>query len=142
MITLRAARFVDCLDVYRWNFAPEVRAQSATQVAVALCDHARWFSRRLRSPDPIWIVQEAFQPIGVVRLDRAGESARISIALAADARGRNIGRKAIALACRTSNLAVTAEIAATNTASQKCFEACGFTLADRAADRFTYRWSA
>lgn len=142
MITLRAARFVDCLDVYRWNFAPDVRAQSNTQLHVELCDHSKWFSRRLRSADPIWIVQENFQPIGVVRLDRTGEMARISISLAPDARGRNIGRRAIELACKASGYAVIAEVAVTNTASQRCFEACGFTLADRSADRFTYRWSA
>ena len=142
MITLRVARFVDCLDVYRWNFAPDVRAQSTTQLAVSLSDHAKWFSRRLRSTDPIWIVLEDFLPIGVVRLDRTGDAARISISLSPDARGRQIGRKAIELACRASGYAVTAEVAVTNTASQKCFEACGFTLADRTADRFTYRWSA
>lgn len=141
MITLRAARFVDCLDVYRWNFAPDVRAQSTTQLAVSLCDHSKWFSRRLRSTDPIWIVQENFHPIGVVRLDRTGDTARISISLAPEARGRNIGRKAIELACRASGYVVVAEVAVTNTASQRCFEACGFTLADRSADRVTYRWS-
>ncbi len=142
MITLRAARFVDCLDVYRWNFAPDVRAQSTTQIAVELCDHSKWFSRRLRSTDPIWIILEDFRPIGVVRLDRTGDSARISISLAPEARGRNIGRTAIELACAASGHAVIAEVAVTNTASQRCFEACGFTLADRSADRFTYRWSA
>jgi RimJ/RimL family protein N-acetyltransferase len=141
-ITLRPARFVDCLDVYRWNFAPDVRAQSNTQIAVSLCEHSQWFSRRLRSSDPIWIVEEDGRALGVVRLDREGNGARISIALASDARGRSIGRQAIELACRMSGYAVTAEVAVSNTASQKCFEACGFTLADRTSDRFTYRWSA
>lgn len=138
MITLRDARFVDCLDIYRWNFAPDVRAQSNTQEAVSLADHARWFSRRLRSADPIWIILENFLPVGVVRLD--GE--RISIALAPEARGRSIGRKAIELATKAGGTAVTAEVAAGNTASQRCFEACGFTLEDRTTERFTYRWSA
>jgi RimJ/RimL family protein N-acetyltransferase len=137
-ITLRPARFVDCLDVYRWNFAPEVRAQSNVQAAVALCDHSQWFSRRLRSRDPIWIIEEDRRAIGTVRLDNG----RISIALAEAARGRSIGRKAIELACVKAGIAVTAEVAVTNLASQKCFEACGFTLQDRTADRFTYRWSA
>jgi len=142
-IRLRPARFVDCLDVYRWNFAPDVRAQSLTQTAVSLSDHAQWFSRRLRSADPMWIVEEDRRGIGVVRLDLRGADARISIALGADARGRQIGRRAIELACRQAGVPdLIAEIAPTNTASQKCFEACGFTLADRTADRITYRWSA
>ncbi len=140
-VRLRPARFVDCLDVYRWNFAPDVRAQSTTHAVVSLCDHTQWFSRRLRSIDPIWIVEEDRQAIGVVRLDREATGARISIALAAAARGRQIGRKAIELACRAAPT-VIAEVAVDNTASQKCFEACGFTQADRTPDRITYRWSA
>ncbi len=141
-VRLRPARFVDCLDVYRWNFAPDVRANSNTQIEVALCDHSQWFSRRLRSQDPIWIVEEDRRAIGVVRLDREGNDARISVALAADARGRQIGRQAIELACQASGHTVIAEVAASNTASQKCFEACGFTLAFSTAERLTYRWSA
>jgi len=138
VIRLRSARFVDCLDVWRWNFAPDVRAQSTTQLVVPLWDHARWFSRRLRSPDPIWIIEEHRTPVGVVRLD----GNRISIAIAHEARGRQIGRQAIEMACRAAGGTVTAEISSSNTASFKCFEACGFTLADRTAGRLTYRWSA
>lgn len=144
-VRLRPARFIDCLDVYRWNFAADVRALSNTQVAATLCAHSQWFSRRLRSNDPIWIVEEDRRPVGVVRLDREGTGKRISIALASDARGRQLGRRAIELACQAAAgdlCTVTAEVAFDNTASQKCFEACGFTLADRTADRFTYRWSA
>lgn len=142
VVRLRPARFVDCLDVWRWNFAPDVRAQSTSQLVVALSDHSRWFSRRLRSSDPIWIIEENRRAIGVVRIDREGALARISIALAPEARGRQLGRKAIELACRAGGHPVTAEIAASNAASQKCFEACGFTPADRTTDRITYRWSA
>ena len=140
-IRLRPARFVDCLDVWRWNFAPEVRAQSNNQLVVSLMDHSRWFSRRLRSQDPIWIIEEARRALGVVRIDRVDGEARISIALAPAARGRQIGRRAVELACKQAGIAVTAEVAVSNTASQKCFEACGFTLADRTTDRLTYRWS-
>jgi RimJ/RimL family protein N-acetyltransferase len=142
VVRLRTARFVDCLDVWRWNFAPDVRAQSTSQLVVDLGEHARWFSHRLRSQDPIWIIEEDRCAIGVVRLDRQGDQARISIALAPEARGRQIGRKAIELACRAGGFTVTAEIAASNAASQKCFKACGFTLAFRTTERLTYRWSA
>jgi UDP-2,4-diacetamido-2,4,6-trideoxy-beta-L-altropyranose hydrolase len=137
VIALRDARFTDCLAVWRWNFAPDVRAVSRTQEDVPLSDHARWFARRLRSLDPVWIVEENGDPVGIVRLD----GARISIALAAEVRGRGIGREAIAIACQRANQPVVAEVASENTASRRCFEACGFVPVEDGRELVTYRWS-
>ena len=46
-VALRAANADDCEAIWRWNFAPDVRARSKRNEAVALADHTAWFVRRL-----------------------------------------------------------------------------------------------
>ncbi|HEY0482207.1 MAG TPA: GNAT family N-acetyltransferase [Kofleriaceae bacterium] len=144
-VTLRRARRDDCEAIWRWNFAPEVRARSRRAEAVAFAEHERWFVRRLADAEaPIWVIDEDHQPVGVVRLDPPGPGgrgrARISIALAATARGRGLGKAAIAAACRAWHGPIIAEIFADNRASWSCFEACGFRAAGTDDDLLTYHW--
>lgn len=141
---LREAVATDCAAVYAWNFAPDVRAQSRTATQVAPREHERWFASRLaRVADgaPMWIIEDDAAPVGVLRLDPIDDAARISIAIAADARGRGIGRRAITAACARFARPVVAEVLARNTASRVCFEACGFRPIARRDDVVTYRWS-
>ena len=127
-VALRPARPEDCEAVWRWNLAAEARARSHPAEAVAFIEHARWFARRLADGDaPIWVVEEYHHAVGVVRIDPPDHGrARISIALAAFARGRGVGRAAIGAACRAWRRPIVAEIFADNAASRACFEACGF----------------
>lgn len=141
MIALRNARFTDCLAVWRWNFAPDVRAMSKTKEEPPLAEHAAWFARRLRSQNPTLIIVEDGEPVGVVRLDLGRDHSRISIAIAPEARGRGVGREAIALACRHTMQPILAEVARENAASRRCFEACGFEPVDGGAELVSYRWS-
>ncbi len=140
MITMRDAQLDDCERVFAWNCAPEVRALSGDPRIIELADHTRWFQRRLRS-GPMWIVEDAGAPVGVVRLDPGGDVTWISIALAPEARGRGIGRRAIRAACEAYQQPIHATIRATNAASRACFEASGFTLTSVTGDLVTYRWS-
>ena len=146
-VALRRARAQDCEAIWRWNFAPDVRARSSRTETVAFLEHARWFARRLAAGDaPIWVIEECRQGVGVVRIDPSahGQSdhrrARISIALAAFARGRGVGRAAIAAACQSWRQPIVAEIFADNTASCACFEACGFRAIAADAGLVTYHW--
>ena len=126
-VALRPAGLADCERVYEYNFAADVRAVSGSQVAVPYTDHARWFARRIADPkSPIWIVEQTGEPVGTVRIDSLEAGGRISIALAAEARSRGIGRRAIELACATWGAAVIAEIHPSNVRSRSCFLACGF----------------
>lgn len=125
MSRLRAASESDCEAVYAINFAPDVRAVSGTKDKVSYASHAAWFVQRLATPAPFWMIEDAGAIVGDIRIDPNG---RISIALDERARGRGIGRRAIASACQQWNREVTAEIDPTNTASIACFEACGFEL--------------
>ena len=137
MIALRAASADDCERVYRWNFAPDVRAVSNDPRAITYEQHIAWYARRLASDAPIWIVEDGGIPVGVLRI----ESFRISIALGPDARGRGIGRQAIAAACAVWARPVVAEIRADNAASRACFEACGFVSRDPSRNPLIYEWS-
>jgi L-amino acid N-acyltransferase YncA len=146
-VALRPARSEDCEAIWRWNFAPEVRAQSHRAEAVAFIEHARWFARRLADGDaPIWVVEEYHHGVGVVRIDPADHGppgrarSRISIALAAFARGRGIGRAAITAACRAWRRPIVAEIFADNPASRACFEACGFRAIASCDGIIYYHW--
>jgi spore coat polysaccharide biosynthesis protein SpsF len=144
-VTLRRARAGDRERVWEYNFAPDVRALSRDARAVTFAEHVRWYERRLaRLGDPMWIVEEDRVAVGVVRLDRIGEAgdvARISIALAARARGRGIGRRAIAAACQAWNRPIVAEVLDGNAASRACFEACEFESVHERDGLVTYHWS-
>ena len=136
MIALRDAQPDDAERVYAWNCAADVRAVSGDPRPVALADHVRWYRRRLRD-GAIWIIESDGEPLGVVRIDRDA----LSIALAPEARGRGIGRRAIAAACARRKEPIVATVRTTNTVSRACFEACGFAaVAMRDAFVF-YRWS-
>ncbi|HET9626313.1 MAG TPA: pseudaminic acid biosynthesis-associated methylase [Kofleriaceae bacterium] len=141
-VALRAATADDCEAIWRWNFAPDVRARSKRNEAVALADHAAWYQRRLAAArEPIWVITDGDAAVGVIRIDAIGDGlARMSIALAAEARGRGIGRAAIAAACRAWRRPVLAEIFADNRASRACFAACGFRVIVERGDLLTYQW--
>jgi len=127
-VYLRPAGIADCERVYQWNFAADVRQQSRTRLVPPYEEHVAWFASRLRDAwSPIWIIEDKFVPVGVVRIEPVGGVGRISIALAADARGRHLGRQAIDSACAIWRRDVVAEIATDNQASRRCFEAAGFT---------------
>jgi RimJ/RimL family protein N-acetyltransferase len=134
---LRRAKLADCERVYRWNFAPDVRAMSKSSTTVSLADHTRWYTKRIKSESPIWIVTEASIPLGVVRIDNG----HISIALDQASRGRGIGKRAIFSACQLWFAPLLAEVLSTNVASRACFEACGFVAIANSNDVITYHWS-
>lgn len=141
-VALRPAGPADAEPVWRWNFAADVRARSRRGEAVAFDDHARWFRRRLADGGaPIWIIERGGAALGVVRIDRADAGrGRISIALAAEARGQGVGRAAVSLACHAWRRPVTAEIFADNIRSRSCFEACGFRKIADHDGLVTYHW--
>lgn len=141
-VTLRDATLEDCERVWSWNFAPDVRARSKRGLAVEFAEHAQWYARRLGAGHtPIWVIEDTGAPVGVIRLDASASGiTQISIALAASARGRGIGRAAIRAACRAWKQPIVAEIFADNLPSRACFEACGFRSVVEASGLLTYYW--
>lgn len=140
-VSLRPAAAADCERVWQWNFDPAVRAQSRTKAAVSLASHAAWFAKRLHDDrGPMWIVEEHFRAVGVVRIDAGDTAGRLSIALGGDARGRGIGKRAIRAACAAWKRPVVAEVMTDNVASRACFEACGFHPTAEHDGVVLYRW--
>jgi RimJ/RimL family protein N-acetyltransferase len=131
IVSLRTAALADCERVWQWNFAADVRALSNDPTIVALETHTAWYMNRV-AKGAIWIVQCEGVDVGVVRID-AGQ---ISIALAAGARGRGVGKRAIAAACAAWGGPVVAQIRNDNQPSRAAFEACGFV----SNGRETYEW--
>lgn len=142
-ITLRRADLTDRERVFEYNCSPDVRAVSASSSAVSYSEHVRWFSKRIVDPaSPIWIIEQYGESVGTVRIDvRDGMNAKISIALAPQARGRGIGSYAVVAACTKWCGAVVAEIHEVNTRSQACFTACGFAKIGRREAFDIYLWS-
>lgn len=143
-VAIRPAAVADCERVWQWNFDPEVRRWSHSREHVPFVYHVLWYANRLeRDRGPMWIIEDARCPVGVVRIDAGddpAEEAQISIAIASDARGHGVGRRAIAAACRAWGRSVSAEINTENRSSRSCFEACGFRLVVERDGFVTYRW--
>lgn len=140
-VTLRRAGLADCERVYAYNAAPATRAVSGSHEPFSFDDHQRWYAERLvDAHTQMWIIEENTRPVGVVRID-ARADARISIALAAEAQGRSIGRRAVALACQQWAQPVTAEVHESNAASHACFAASGFHRVGRRDMFDLYQWS-
>ena len=141
VVSLRRAGLADCERVYQYNAAPAARAMSGSRDTFSLADHESWFAERLVDPtNRMWIVEHNGTAVGVVRIE-SRDPARISIALSAEAQGRNIGRRAVALACAQWAAPVVAEIHQANGPSHACFIASGFVHVGRRDVFHLYQWS-
>jgi L-amino acid N-acyltransferase YncA len=141
-VTLRHALPGDCEQVWSWSYAPELRSRTKRALAVAFAEHARWFTRRLTDGcEPIWVIAEHGVPVGMIRLDTSATGlSQITITLATGARGRGIGRAAVAAACRVWRRPIVAELFADDLAGRACFEACDFHSVVEADGLLTYYW--
>ncbi len=129
-VALRKARPLDCRRVWEWSCSPDARASSLDPRPIPIAEHEQWFRERV-ARDGMWIVEANLADVGVVRIDpTALPFDRISIAITSAARGRGIGRRAVAAACEAWQRPVFAEVLPDNAASRACFEACGFVVRD------------
>lgn len=124
-----------------WSQAndPEVRARAFHPAQIPWSSHLRWLRSRLDSPDCLafraQLVGEdaAGADAGVVRFDRTGAATwEITVAVAAEQRGRGLGAPLIAAGCRAlvaqrgRELSVLARIRPDNSASLRTFARAGF----------------
>ena len=141
--TLRAARDDDAAWTHAVRNAPQIRATSLDTREIALGDHVAWWRAALVDPDRgLWVIVHGAEDAGVLRLDRRGDVAEISIYLRPGISGRGIGRHAIALAVplareRWGVARVEATIREENVASQRAFAAAGFVRDGRGWARAT-----
>jgi L-amino acid N-acyltransferase YncA len=138
VVALRRAVPADGVRIWKWNDDPEVRSRSLDPTPIPLHTHHQWYAARLADPRTrIWVIEADGTDAGVIRIERpssdvadlrAGVRApgRVSIALAATARGLGIGRLAITSACIQDGGPLVAEILPGNLSSVACFRAAGF----------------
>ena len=92
-ITLRFAERKDSLDILAWRNDP-VTVRFSPTGAVKLEDHLKWFEDKLSSLNTnIFIALQEQNKIGMIRFDREGRSAEVSINLDPRYRGKGYGKQ-------------------------------------------------
>ena len=130
---LRRASAEDVAYVWRVNSEASVRRSAIDTNDIPFESHVEWFRQKLASPDCLLLIAlDRGNPVGVIRLDRHGSDAYLSIALEPEVRGRGIGRMLIALASGQAFRdwpvsRITADVRPENVASRTAFERAGFT---------------
>ena len=134
---LRPATMADADLLLGWRNDPATRAASFNREEIDYEAHVRWLTRKLAEPEcALLIVEDAGLPVGQVRLERESDAAEIHIALAPEARGRSIGRRALrAAVAETPALLgvrrVQARVREENHPSLRAFTAAGFHIVGR-----------
>jgi UDP-2,4-diacetamido-2,4,6-trideoxy-beta-L-altropyranose hydrolase len=134
---LRPIDSQDIRDLFAWRNDPETLRNSKTTEPVAWADHERWFAASIGRGDRVmYMALSGDEKAGTVRFDRLmpGNGAWLaSITMNPAFRGRGLGASLLAEAC--SALArhydvssIDAEIRLSNLASQRVFQANGFSF--------------
>jgi RimJ/RimL family protein N-acetyltransferase len=142
-LVIRPALPEDARSVWTWRNDPAARAMSADDRSIPWETHRAWFEDRLASPDTIMLIGSlGEEAIGVLRFDRRGESAEVSIAIAPERRGQGWGGRLLRQGCTIIEQGgfarfLEARIKPENRASQRIFASAGFRLdAAGAMDRY------
>lgn len=134
-IALRPAGPGDAQAIWEWRNEPAARAASFSSQEIPWEAHARWYAERLGDPAlRLLVVADAAsgEEAGYVRFAVHRDTAEISVALGAAARGRGTGRAAIAggsawlFAEVPAVRRIVARIKPSNEASLRAFRAAGF----------------
>ena len=120
--------------VFGWRNLDWVIALSAAKHMVTREEHAAWFTKVLASDDHLFFIVETLEGngIGILRFDRAGEAAVISIYLLPEFQGQGRGMLTLRLGCerafdRWNDLAgIRATVRSDNAKSLKAFREVGF----------------
>lgn len=131
--SLRPAADDDADLIWYWANEAQTRRMSFSGGPIPWTDHLRWWRSKINDPDfACWILLESpGNPAGYVRFDRRGNSAVVSVAVAAPYRGLGLGSAgldlAVAQAAKRWDLdSVAAHVKTDNEASIKAFRNAGF----------------
>ncbi|MFQ5913477.1 MAG: GNAT family N-acetyltransferase [Nitrospinota bacterium] len=131
-MSLRLAKTEDAETLWRWANDLETRKNSFSQAPILWEDHLRWLQEKLQSPDTLILVGwQGDEPVGVVRFERRGTEAVVSVTVAPARRGEGLGRRILAagireLQTRWSDVTVVAFVFKRNEPSFRLFAGCGF----------------
>jgi UDP-2,4-diacetamido-2,4,6-trideoxy-beta-L-altropyranose hydrolase len=136
-VSLHLAEAADAGLILTWRNDPWIIGLSGSRRAVTASEHSVWFESILdRTRHLLYIVRSDGRPIGAVRLDRAAESAIVTIYLVKEFTGRGMGVAALNTACKEAAAhwpdlqRVVACIRRENRASQSAFRKAGFIAID------------
>jgi UDP-2,4-diacetamido-2,4,6-trideoxy-beta-L-altropyranose hydrolase len=134
-IALRAACTEDADALYEWANDPAARADSFDREPIPWPTHVAWLAKVLGDQDcRLWIAEESGIPVGQVRIDRTPDGVGVvSIGLAANVRGRGVGRRVLRLgldaAIRELGIRrARAVMLETELPSRRLFEGSGFAI--------------
>jgi len=138
MLRFRQAVEADADMIFSWRNCKAVRFASFDSREISWMEHQDWFRQSLERTDrSLLIAQDAEMPVGVLRLDRAGETVEVSVFLDPAMIGRGYGTAILqaGIAWARQNLAgakvMRAQIKPNNPASSRVFEKAGFVEARR-----------
>lgn len=105
---------------------------SHSSAPIPYAQHQAWFEAALSNSNRRLVMADTSVPVGVVRFDRDGNHAVVSINIAPEMRGRGLGAKMLlSTDSFVDDWGVTeliAEIKPSNLASLKIFERAGYRL--------------
>lgn len=134
ILRYRPATMADAERLLSWRNEPTVRKWSHSTGPIGREDHLRWLQRRFaeRRQWTLLAVPRGADPVGMVRFDRTGDGAQISVTVDRAARGAGVGTRMIRQASELLLAAfpeigrVTADVHASNDRSLAAFTRAGF----------------
>ncbi|HSW11250.1 MAG TPA: UDP-2,4-diacetamido-2,4,6-trideoxy-beta-L-altropyranose hydrolase [Solimonas sp.] len=134
-IVLRTATPADSRNIWEWRNHEDTRRHSGDGQPIPWEGHEKWFATVLQSSQRhLLIGEDARGAVGVLRFDRDGDAAVISIYLVPGRHGQGLGSELIAAGTEWArrNLAgvrvIHAEVRADNLASAGAFVKAGYSL--------------
>lgn len=131
-LNLRPANHFDLQLLFNWKNDPVIRKSAFNTKPIMLDEHTKWFNSALENPDiKIYILEDAYNPLGQVRINITDSIGLIDYSIDEKFRGKGYGKKLISLLeeeCQRINQValLKAKVKKDNPASQKVFESLGY----------------
>ncbi len=147
-LQLRPAVAADEARLLTWRNDPWILALGSLNRNVTADEHHVWFAKRITNArHPIWVIEIAGEPAGMVRLDPCSDPtvAKVSLYLIRAHCGQGHGRKVLALTAEAAtNLGyreLHASVRQDNVRSQRAFLSAGYLMEALGEPELTMRLS-
>lgn len=134
-IEIRITNESDSPKLFEWRNHQTIRAVSKNSAPIAWADHQSWFAKVQADKNRVLLIGEIDnEPIGVVRFDKEGGIAEVSIYLVPEGSFKGQGRNLLLSAeewLKTHHAdikSIQAEVLGANTASQRLFVGADYRL--------------
>ena len=130
-VSFRRAEEKDLMDVYDWSNDPDVRVNSYDSNPIKLEDHTRWFLKKIKDPNSIFLIALVNdKPGGIVRFEVGENHSVIGIVVAKEFRGQKLAKKFLEQSAKyyfeTVDKPILAYIKKENKASEASFKKSGY----------------